>query len=167
MYPANATPTEPDPQKTSERPSRLSLEHSPKLRALLDGPDGAAILLELEALLQREPARAPRYARDLFARVRASPDTPPEVAVVRDLSRSGVRLELGASAHLDAMHARPVLIEVRLPGMPFARREATLVRVVERRESGVELAFAFVAEGADDPAFEALLARLAEKTAAR
>jgi hypothetical protein len=139
----------------------LSLDQTPKLRALAEGPDGPEILSELQALLRRESLRAPRYERDLFARLRISPDSPPEVAVVRDLSWSGVRLELGSSAHLDVMQARTVSLEMRLPGSEFVSCEATLVRVVEHRPNGVELAFAFVTDATRDPAFDELLERLA------
>lgn len=93
----------------------------PKLRALIEGPDGPEILAELQKLVRRESIRAPRYERDLFARIRVSPDAPPEIAVIRDLSRSGVRLELGSSAHLDVMQARTVSIEMRLRGMQIGR----------------------------------------------
>jgi hypothetical protein len=128
---------------------------------LVEGPDGAEILLELQKLLRRESLRAPRYERDLFARVRVAPDAAPEVAIIHDLSRSGARLELDSSAQLDVLRTRSVQIEMRLPGTAFVNCEATLVRVVEHRASGVELAFAFVGAERHDPAFEALLDRLA------
>jgi hypothetical protein len=161
VCPANAPRPQPDPQNEETAP-RVSLDQTPKLRALVEGPDGAEILAELQKLLRRESVRAPRYERDLFARIRVRPDAPVEVAVVRDLSRSGVRLELGASAHLDVMQARTVTIEMRLPGMPFVNREATLVRVGEQRPSGVELAFAFAGAAQPDPAFDALVEHLAK-----
>lgn len=160
MCPANAQRPQPDPPSEATAP-RVSLDQTPKLRALVEGPDGPEILAELQKLLRRESVRAPRYERDLFARVRASPDAAPEIAVVRDLSRSGVRLELGASAHLDVMQARTVSIEMRLPGMAFVNREATLVRVGEQRAKGVELAFAFVGGSGQDPAFDELVDYLA------
>jgi len=161
VCPANASRPLPDPPSEATAP-RLSLDQTPKLRALVEGPDGAEILAELQTLLRRESIRAPRYERDLFARIRVSPDAPPEIAVVRDLSRSGVRLELGSSAHLDVMQARTVSIEMRLPGMAFVNREATLVRVGEERRNGVELAFTFVGALQQDPAFDDLVERLAK-----
>ncbi|HTV22798.1 MAG TPA: PilZ domain-containing protein [Polyangiaceae bacterium] len=145
---------------------RLSLDQTPRLRALVEGPEGDEILAELHKLVRREPARATRYERNLFARIRAEPDAPPEIAVVRDLSRSGVRLELSSSAHLDVMNARTVAIEMRLPGSPFVSCEATLVRVGEHLANGVELAFSFTQSSQDDPAFAALLERLATAQAA-
>lgn len=160
MCPANAKGPQPDPPSEATAP-RLSLDQTPKLRALVEGPDGPEILAELQKLLRRESIRAPRYERDLFARVRVSHGAAPEVAVVRDLSRSGVRLELSASAHLDVMQARTVSIEMRLPGMPFVYREATLVRVGEQRTKGVELAFAFVGDVHPDPPFDELVEHLA------
>lgn len=160
MCPANAPRPQADP--TSEaKPPRLSLDQTPKLRALVEGPDGPEILAELQKLLRRESIRAPRYERDLFARVRVSPDAAPEIAVIRDLSRSGARLELSSSAHLDVMQARTVSIEMRLPGMAFVNRDATLVRVGEQRAQGVELAFAFVGGSAQDSAFDELVDYLA------
>jgi PilZ domain-containing protein len=143
---------------------RLELHGLPRLQALVRGPEGDEILAELQTLMQREPRRAPRFQRDLFARIRISPEQPPEIAVVRDISRSGVRLRLSAAAHLDVMQARTLFIEMRLPGTRFANCAATLVRVVEHHKNGVELAFSFV-EGADrDPAFDALLEQLAAET---
>jgi len=140
---------------------RLSLDQTPRLRALVEGPDGAEILLELQKLMRREPARATRYERNLFARIRVGPDAPSEVAVIRDLSRSGARLELSSSAHLDVTRAGTVAIEIRLPGSPFVSCDATLVRVVAHHANGVELAFAFTQSTQDDPAFAALLEHLA------
>jgi hypothetical protein len=160
VCPANAPRPQTDPPSATTAP-QLSLEQTPKLRALVAGPDGPEILAELQRLLRRESLRAPRYERDLFARVRISPGSAPEVAVIRDLSRSGVRLEIGSSAHLDVVQARPVTIEMRLPGTEFVSCEATLVRVVEHRANGVELAFSFVDGEGRDPAFDELLERLA------
>jgi hypothetical protein len=160
VCPANAPRPQHQPESLTPGP-RLSLDQTPKLRALVEGPDGPEILLELQKLLRRESIRAPRYARDLFARIRVAPDAAPEVAVVRDLSRSGARIELSASAHLDVMQARTVSIEMRLPGGSFVNCEATLVRVVEHHQKGVELAFAFAAGVQYDPGFNALLERLA------
>jgi hypothetical protein len=143
---------------------RLQLDGLPHLQALVGGPQGDEILAELALLLGRQPRRAPRFQRDLFARIRINPEQPPEIAVVRDISRSGVRLRLSASAHLDVMQARTLSIEMRLPGARFTTCAATLVRVVEHHKNGVELAFSFV-DGADrDPAFDALLEELAAKT---
>jgi hypothetical protein len=73
-------------------------------------------------------------------------------------------LQLSASAHLDVVQARTILIEMRLPGTPFTSCEATLVRVVEHHKNGVELAFSFVDAAARDPAFDALLQQLGAKT---
>jgi hypothetical protein len=161
VFPANAPRPQPDPSSEATAQHHLSLDETPKLRALVEGPDGPEILAELQKLLRRESLRAPRYERDLLARVRSSPGSTPEVAVIRDLSRSGARLELGSSAQLDVMQARTVSIEMRLPGMGFVSREATLVRVVEHRQNGVELAFSFVEGMAPDPGFEELMRRLA------
>jgi hypothetical protein len=118
-------------------------------------------LEELHQLLQRGPARARRFRRDLFARIRADSGEHPDVAIVRDISASGVRLQLATTAQLDVMQTSTVWIEMRLPGMPFVNCEAKLVRVIEHHRNGVELAFSFVDDVADDPAFEELLERLA------
>jgi hypothetical protein len=140
---------------------RLQLDGLPHLQALIRGPQGDQILTELQTLLRREPRRSPRFQRDLFARIRVKPEQPPEIAVVRDISRSGVRLRLSGAAHLDVMQARRIVIEMRLPGTPFATCSATLVRVVEHHLNGVELAFSFVEATDRDPAFDALLKQLA------
>jgi hypothetical protein len=160
VCPANAPRPQTDPP-TQATAQRLSLDETPRLRALVEGPDGAEILAELQKLMRRESVRAPRYERDLFARIRISPGSAPEVAVIRDLSRSGVRLALGSSAHLDVIQARSVSIEMRLPGTAFVSCEANLVRVVEQRQNGMELAFAFVDGVEGDPAFNELIERLA------
>jgi hypothetical protein len=143
---------------------RLQLDGLPHLQALIRGPQGDDILAELQTLLGREPRRAPRFQHDLFARIRITPEQPPEIAVVRDISRSGVRLQLSASAHLDVMQARTIFIEMRLPGSRFTNCAATLVRVVEHHKNGVELAFSFVNAADRDPAFDALLEQLAART---
>jgi hypothetical protein len=142
----------------------LHLDELPRLKALVSGPEGEEILAELHKLLQREPPRARRFQRDLFARVRADPEQPAELAIVRDLSASGVRLQLAASAQLDVIKAHDVSIEMRLPGSPFVNCEAMLVRVVERNKNGVVLAFSFVEAVRRDPAFVALLEQLAKVT---
>jgi hypothetical protein len=142
---------------------RLFLDDLPRLKALVSGPDGDELLKELETLLHREPQRARRFQRDLFARVRADPEEAPEVAIVRDISRSGVRLQLASSARLDVIKAHNVFIEMRLPGAQFVSCEATLVRVVERHEKGVELAFSFAGKTLPDPGLEALLEQLAAR----
>jgi hypothetical protein len=136
----------------------------PKLEALVAGPDGNAILAELQRLLRREPPRAPRFQRKLFARIRVDPEQPPEIAIVRDISRSGVRLQLAPTTCLDVMQARAISIEMRLPGSPFVNCEATLVRVVAHHENGVELAFSFIGAGQRSPDLEALLEQLAAET---
>lgn len=154
-----ADDTDPSARGDLERGSSF-LEGLPRLQALAVGPDGADILAELKRLVARQPQRAPRYRRDLLARIRIDGGRPPEVAVVRDISASGVRLRVPASAHLDVVQARQVTLEMRLPGSPFVTCTAALVRVVERHENAVELAFSLQREG-PDPAFEALLAQLA------
>ena len=142
-------------------PRRLSLEGLPLLLALVAGPSGADILAELERLIARQVPRAPRYRRDLFARIIAGEGRLPEIAVVRDISASGVRLRVPASVHLDVVQARNVTLEMRLPGTPFVTCGAALVRVVEQHDNAVELAFSLLRTRAD-PAFDALLAQLAE-----
>jgi len=149
-----------EPARGDPEPGGPFLEGLPKLQALVHGPDGAGILSELKRLVARQPQRAPRYRRDLLARIRVDPERPPEVAVVRDISASGVRLRVPASAHLDVVQARQVTLEMRLPGNPFVTCTAVLVRVVERQENAVELAFS-LQRNQPDPAFEALLAQLA------
>jgi PilZ domain-containing protein len=151
------------PTKEPGGERELSLAGLPRLEALVQGAGGAGILEELRQLLQREPLRAPRYRRDLFARVRIDPDEPLEVAIVRDVSRTGVRLRLASSARLDVVQATTVLIEMRLPGTPFVTCEARLVRVGDRHENGVDLAFSFVRNPDQHPMLEALLQRLAAR----
>jgi PilZ domain-containing protein len=149
------------PKKEPESERQLSLEGLPRLEALVQGVDGSEILRELRQLLRREPRRAPRYRRDLFARIRVDPSEPLEVAIVRDVSRTGVRLRLASSAHLDVVQTRTVIIEMRLPGAPFVACEARLVRVGEHHENGVELAFSFVRNPDQHPTLDALLEGLA------
>lgn len=158
MCPAESSDTGASAPETPARRA-LSLEGLPKLQALVQGPDGADILLELERLVARQAQRAPRYRRDLLARIRAGNGRPPEVAVVRDISATGVRLRIPASVQLDVVEARQVTLEMRLPGGPFVSCAAALVRVVERRDNAVELAFSLLRSG-PDPAFDALLAQL-------
>jgi hypothetical protein len=143
------------------RATRLPLDGLPRLKSLVSGPDGAEILEELHQLLQRGPARARRFRRDLFARIRADPREHPDVAIVRDISASGVRLQLATTAQLDVMQARTVSIEMRLPGMPFVNCEAKLVRVIEHHKNGVDLAFSFSDSVTEDPALQELLEQLA------
>ena len=157
MCPADAVD---EPARGDLERSGPSLEGLPRLQALVRGPDGADILSELKRLVARQPQRAPRYRRDLLARIRIDADRPLEVAVVRDISASGVRLRVPASAHLDVVQARQVTLEMRLPGNPFVTCTAALVRVVERQENAVELAFS-LQRTQSDPAFEALLSQLA------
>jgi hypothetical protein len=148
------------------RATRLPLDGLPRLKSLVSGPDGAEILEELHQLLQRGPARARRFRRDLFARIRADPREHPDVAIVRDISASGVRLQLATTAQLDVMQANTVWIEMRLPGMPFVTCEAKLVRVIDHHKTGVELAFSFADHVADEPEFEELLEQLAAESEA-
>jgi hypothetical protein len=139
------------------------LDESPRLQALIAGPDGAAILSELLRLVERQQQRAPRYGKPLFARLRAEGTEAAEVAVLRDISASGVRLQLPTSAQLDVLRARHVWIEIRVPGSPPLELGATLVRVAAQRENGTELAFQFSDESQKDPRLHALLARLARQ----
>jgi hypothetical protein len=139
----------------------LSLDGLPKLQALMQGPDGPALLNELRQLLAREPRRARRFRRSLFARLQIQADEPPEVAVVRDLSESGVRLQLGTASRLDVMQARNVILEMRLPGTAFVRCEAKLVRVVAHHDKGVDLAFSFIKDAGHEQGLADLLERLA------
>ncbi len=145
----------------------MSLADLPLLQTLIQGPDGADIMRELQRLVSREPRRAPRFQRSLFARVRVSAKEAPEVAVIRDISESGVRLQLSSSAHLDVQRARTICIEMRLPGGSFVNCEATLVRVVGHLETGVELAFSFSAASQSNPELAALLAHLASAASGR
>lgn len=142
------------------------LEDYPRLQALVGGVDGAEILSELLRLLDRQHQRAPRYGKPLLARLRTEGAQTEEVAVLRDISASGVRLQLPSSAQLDVVRARQVMIEARVPGSPPLELAATLVRVAAQRENGTELAFQFSDESRKDPRLHALLARLARERAA-
>ena len=166
MCPADALETDGQTDDEAEERPRLSLDGFPHLQALVNGPNGTEILEELEQLMFREPNRAPRYQRDLFARIRVSDDQPPEVGIVRDVSRSGVRLQLTASAHLDIMKSRTIRIEMRRPGTPFVSCEARLVRVIAHHKGGVELAFSFLRQDEHDPDLERLLSYLASEASA-
>ncbi|MEY4546560.1 MAG: hypothetical protein RL685_2755 [Pseudomonadota bacterium] len=138
------------------------LADAPRLRALIAGPDGAEILSELLRLVERQQQRAPRYGKPMFARLRAEGAEDAEVVVLRDISASGVRLQLPTSAQLDLLLAH-VWIEVRVPGSPPLELGATLVRVAAQRENGTELAFQFSDESRKDPRLHALLAHLARQ----
>lgn len=154
-------------QEPSAPPVALPfLEDCPRLQALIAGADGAEILSELRRLLERQHQRAPRYGKPLLGRLRTEGMDVPEVAVLRDISASGVRLQLPASAQVDVLRARQVWIEARMPGHPPLELGATLVRVAARRENGTELAFQFSEESRKDPRLHALLARLARERAA-
>jgi hypothetical protein len=142
------------------------LEDYPRLQALISGVDGAEILSELLRLIERQQQRAPRYGKPMLARLRAEGAETEEVAVLRDISASGVRLQLPSSAQLDVLRARQVRIEARVPGSPPLELGATLVRVAAQRENGTELAFQFSDESRKDPRLHALLARLARERAA-
>jgi hypothetical protein len=163
VCPARSSRHESPKVDEEEAKERLQLDGLPHLQAVIRGPQGDEILAELQMLLGREPRRAPRFQRNLFARIRINPEQPPEIAVVRDISRTGVRLQLSASAHLDVMQARTIAIEMRLPGTGFTTCAATLVRVVGHHDNGVELAFSFVNEADRDSALDALLEQLAAK----
>jgi hypothetical protein len=138
------------------------LSNLPRLRALVEGPDGAALLEELHRLVHGSGARAPRYRHKLFARVRSEGASVPEVAIVVDISASGVCLELSPSAELDALHAQRVTIETRLPGCDTVRLTATLVRVAGQGQVGTSLAFRFDEASQRDPGLHGLLERLSD-----
>lgn len=142
------------------------LEGCPRLQALIAEEGGAEILSELRRVVERQRQRAPRYGKPLLARLRTEGSEQEEVAVLRDISASGVRLQLPSSAQLDVVRARQVWIEARVPGSPPLELCATLVRVAAQRENGTELAFQFSEESTKDPRLHALLARLARERAA-
>lgn len=142
------------------------LEDCPRLQALVAGEDGAQILAELLKIVERQHQRAPRYGKPMLARLRTDGADFAEVAVLRDISASGVRLQLPASAQLDVLRARHVWIEARVPGSPPLELGATLVRVAAQRENGTELAFQFSDASQKDPRLHALLGRLARARAA-
>jgi hypothetical protein len=154
------------PSATSEAPAAPTwLEDYPRLQALIGGAGGAEILSELLRLVERQHQRAPRYGKALLARLRADGSESVEVAVLRDISASGVRLQLPTSAQLDVVRARQVWIEARVPGSSPLELAATLVRVAAQRDNGTELAFQFSDESRKDPRLHALLARLARERA--
>lgn len=154
-------------QSSGEPPAAPSwLEDCPRLQALIAGEGGAQILSELLRVVERQHQRAPRYGKALLARLRTEGTDLAEVAMLRDISATGVRLQLPASAQLDVLRARQVWIEARVPGSPPLELSATLVRVAAQRDNGTELAFQFSDESKKDPRLHALLARLARQRAA-
>lgn len=166
MNPSSAPAPSPSNQTADVAP-QLSLAELPLLQALVLGAGGASILRELEQLTSRESQRARRFGRSLFARVEGRPGEPPEVAVVCDISETGVRLRVSPAAQLDLMQARNVWVEVRRPGAAFVRCDARLVRVAGYGSHGVELAFAFSQEAQRQPALHEMLRQLAKEDVER
>lgn len=132
------------PEDAVERRLGVSLEMFPTLRAALEehGEVFRGELMEFAHALHYK--RAPRVRRSLVAHVFTGGDVP-EVAVVRDISETGVRLWVDGDQAFDAGHQNLYRIEVKVPGSRrYISMRAQLVRVAEnQRERGVELAFRF------------------------
>lgn len=132
------------PADDTERGVGVSLDAFPLLRQALEnhGAPFRTELLEFAHTVQYQ--RAPRVKRSLVARVYVDPLVP-EVAVVRDLSESGVRLWVGVEAGFEAGRAEPYKLEVKVPGSRrYLSMSARLVRVArEDTRRGIELAFQF------------------------
>ena len=143
-----------------ERRIGISLQTFPLLRKVLD-KHGEALrseLLEFAHALHYK--RATRVRRNLVARIFVENDYP-EVAVVRDVSESGVRLWMDGDQSLDASRQEPYRLEVKVPGSRnYLAMQAQLVRVVEHRgERGLELAFRFTSP-LEVQALQQLIARV-------
>ena len=139
-------PAPSDDEDGLERSFGLSLSSFPLLREALlrEGQALRSELLEFAHALQYK--RAPRVRRNLMARIHIGDGDVPEVAIMRDLSATGVRLWVDGCHSFDAANAQPYFIEVRIPGSRgYVGLQARLVRVAEHgRERGVELGFSFV-----------------------
>lgn len=144
-----------------ERSLGLSLEAFPLLRAALaqHGAQLRSELLEFAHALQYK--RAPRLKRNLMARVHLTDSDVPEVAVVRDLSATGVRLWVDGDRPFNAASSSAYELEIRVPGSrSYVRTFACLVRIVSHdRGRGAELAFSFT-EATDPSLLQHLLDKI-------
>lgn len=148
-----------------ERSLGVSLVAFPLLRAALE-QHGAALRIELlEFAHALHYNRAPRWKRNLLARITVNDSGVPEVAVVRDLSESGVRLWVEGEQGFDATRVEPYPVEIRVPGSrAYVCTLARLVRVhVTDRGRGAELAFSFTEE-TDQEGLRHLLEKVKEST---
>ncbi|MDD9946910.1 MAG: PilZ domain-containing protein [Myxococcales bacterium] len=123
----------------------LSLEAFPLLtEAIAKG--GRRMRSELlEFAMAARWKRAPRIKRNLMARVYLHQDEIPDVAIVRDISESGVRVWVDRGCSLDAA-VTGTIMEIKVPGTrEYVAVTAELVRVVDAKtRRGMELAFRFV-----------------------
>lgn len=122
-------------------------ESFPVLKALLSGENADALTEELERLIALKTravtTRAVRLKKNLFARLRSLDGDQCEVGVVRDISRSGVRVKFLRNSSLDIIKNHRVVIETRLPSDDMVSLEARMVRVAHSTELHIELAFHF------------------------
>lgn len=122
----------------------LSLDAFPHLAAALQR-EGAGLRAELiEFAMAARWKRAPRIKRGLIARIYFNGDDVPEVAVVRDISTTGVRVWVDRGRTIDAA-AGPFEMAIKVPGSrEYVPVTADLVRVADAVPSrGLELAFRF------------------------
>lgn len=162
---ARRSPASEEPQGTTRF---LPEDNSfPVLQKLLEGPQGADALAELERLVRAKSrsatARAPRLRRNLFARLRLIEGDLCEIGVVRDISRTGARVKFLRSASLDIIRNEQVILETRLPCNKMVTLEARMVRVASSTQQHIELAFHFTEAMADNQGLLALLSVLEQE----
>lgn len=140
----NATDARPSGLASALPDFELSLAAFPKLAAALDR-DGEPLRAELiEFAMAARWKRAPRIRRGLIARLYLEDEEVPEVAVVRDISTTGVRVWVDRRCRIDVAGG-PFRLAVKVPGATeYVPATADLVRVASAASSrGLELAFRF------------------------
>ena len=145
------SPQPTDHERPSEAPAadifqelEIALDAFPHLAAVL-ATGGAALRSELvEFAMAVRWKRAPRIKRSLVARVYLNEDEVPDMAIVRDISESGVCLWVDRGMPIDT--ATSLVMEIKVPGTrEYVAVTAELVRVVNpQARRGMELAFKFV-----------------------
>lgn len=143
-----STDSAPEPHSSGASGSlpdlELSLAAFPYLAAALDR-DGEPLRAELiEFAMAARWKRAPRIRRGLIARLYLEDEEVPEVAVVRDISTTGVRVWVDRRCRIDVAGG-PFRLAVKVPGATeYVPATADLVRVASAASSrGLELAFRF------------------------
>ena len=135
------------------------LSDYPRLKAIVNGGDQALKAELVEFVLATRYERAPRRRRVLLASMTLRDDQH-SVAIVRDISETGIRLWVDGEDPVDAASAEPVRVEVKIPGSDVvAAMDAVLVRVAGTpQKRGIELAFQFKLDDTSRAQLERLLA---------
>lgn len=146
-FPSADSPADDRPVLTRPSPLpdfELSLSAFPNLAAAVDraGEPLRAELIEFAMAVRWK--RAPRIRRGLIARLYLGEEEVPEVAVVRDISTTGVRVWVDRRCRIDVAGG-PFRLSVKVPGATeYVPATADLVRVASAASAkGLELAFRF------------------------